>query len=155
MAVDNITAREKQIGKAAAKMAQTYVQGLISQKLKVGGKGIKGKNPLAKSTRLTSKMGTNRLLGINFKTSKHGYVQHFGFTGTRYAGQVELKAARYNKKMTSRKPHNVKLPAKDIFKDIYEKSGAFDYLLNALGETRSDAVIKKLSKLTLQLNEEK
>ena len=155
MAVDNITAREKQIGKAAAKMAHNYVQGLIAQKLTVRGKGIKGKNPLAKSTRMVSKMGTNRLLGINFKTSKHGYVQHFGFTGTRYAGQVELKAARYNKIMTSSKPHNGQLPPKDIFKHRYAKSGAFAYLLHAFGITRSDAVIQKLSKLTLPYTEEK
>jgi hypothetical protein len=154
MAVDNITAREKQIGKAAAKMAHNYVQGLIAQKLTVRGKGIKGKNPLAKSTRLVSKMGQNRLLGIDFKTTKVGYVQHFGFTGTRYAGSVELKDERYKKSYTSRKPHSVKLKPQDIFKDIYTKSGAFDYLMKNLSETRSEAIIQRLTKLSLRINKE-
>lgn len=152
MTSDQITAKEKQIGRKAQKMVQAYLDNLLQQKLTIRGEGTRGKNPLLKSTRITASMGDHRLMGLNFTSNKVGFVQHYGFKGIRQGGSLELKAARYKKSRASRKAHNVNLPKLDLFSDIYIKSGAAKFILKELEETRTAATIEKLSKFVLNLN---
>ncbi len=148
----NIKSRERAIGKKAAKMAQDYVHTILRQKLHIRNKGGKGFPPIVEATKVKAKMGDHRLLGLNFSSSKVGFMLHYGFTGVREAGPVYLKAARYHQSQTVRQPHRAQLKGKLFFDDIYRKSGALDYIINALGDTRTDAVMAQLSGLLLKLN---
>lgn len=154
MTGDQITDRERQIGRKATGMVQAYLDNLLEQKLTLRGKGTKGKNPLLKATRITTSMGDYRLQGLNFTSNKVGFVQHYGFSGVRQGGSLELKAARYKKTRATRNAHSVHLPKLDLFSDIYIKSGAADYILKELKETRTAAAIEKLTSMVLKLNKE-
>jgi hypothetical protein len=147
-----IKSRERAIGKKAAKMAQDYVHSILRQKLHIRNKGGEGFPPIIEATKVKPKMGQHRLLGLNFTSSKVGFMLHFGFTGVREAGPVYLKAARYQQSQTVRQPHRANLKGQHFFEDIYSKSGALDYMINALGDTRTDAVMAKISGLLLKLN---
>ena len=147
-----IKSKERAIGKKAAMMAQDYVHSVLRQKLHIRNKGGKGFPPIIEATKVKPKMGQYRLLGLNFTSSKVGFMLNFGFTGVREAGPVYLKAARYHQDQTVRQPHRADLKGQHFFEDIYRKSGSLEYMLNALGDTRTDAVMAKLSGLLLQLN---
>ena len=79
---------------------------------------------------------------------------HYGFTGVRQGGDVFLKASRYHKNKTERDAHKVDLPPRLLFEDMYQNSGAIDYLLQSLGETRMQGEMIKIKNLLLQLNRE-
>lgn len=145
--------KERRIGRQAAKMAQQYVLGLIRERLNTG-ESIHSKKikPLLKATKVKAKMGQYRLLGLNFTSNRAGFIQHYGFSGVRAATTVMLRASRYNKTATQREASHVDLPAQDFFKEIYTKSGALDYLLQNLQETRTEAVMEKLQGLVSNLN---
>lgn len=146
--------KERNAGRKSAKMVETYILALMRQRLTIHNKGGEEFNALLKSTTVRAKMGEYRLLGLNFKTTKAGYVNHFGFHGVRAATTVLLSASRYNKTATKRKSHKVNLPAKNYFNDMYTKSGALDYMMKVLGETRTAALEIKISQLTYSLNKE-
>ena len=146
--------KERYIGRKAAKMAQDYVLQLLKQKLHIRNQGDPKNDikPILEATKVKAKMGDYRLLGLNFTSSKIGFIQHFGFTGTRGASTVILEAERYHKNATQRDSSNVNLPSKDFYENIYQKSGAIDYLVKALAETRIDAVKATVNSLVVQLN---
>ena len=150
----NIRSTELQIGKKAAKMAQNYVLAIIRQKIHVRGIGGEKMKPILKATKVKAKMGDYRLLGLNFTSSKVGFILHYGFTGVRSATTVYYDAARYQKSSSSRTRAQVKMPAKDFFENIYVKSGALDYLISALSETRTEALQIKLNNLVIKINQE-
>ena len=150
----NIRSTELQIGKKAAKMAQNYVLAVIRQKIHVRGIGGEKMKPILKATKVKAKMGDYRLLGLNFTSSKVGFILHYGFTGVRSATTVYYDAARYQKSSASRGRAQVKMPAKDFFENIYVKSGALDYLISALSETRTEALQIKLNNLVIKINQE-
>ncbi|MDN3595332.1 hypothetical protein [Zunongwangia endophytica] len=150
----DIKSKEKAIGKRAARIAENYVHSILKSKLNIHNKGDANTVPILEATRITAKMGTHRLLGLNFTSSKVGFMLHYGAAGVREGGNVYLRASRYHKGETLRKPHQVKLPQFQLFDDIYKKSDALDYLIDALGETRTDDVMAKISNLVLQLNTE-
>ena len=147
-----IFSQERKIGRKAAKMAQDYVHAVLRQKLSIRGEGYEKMKPILKATRITPKMGDYRLQGLNFTSTKIGFMLHYGFTGVRQGGDVFLKASRYNKNRTERDAHQVDLPARLLFEDMYQNSGAVDYLINALKETRLKAEIITIENLLLKLN---
>lgn len=151
---NNIKSQELQIGKKAAKMAQNYVLAVIRQKIHVRGIGGEKMKPILKATKVKAKMGDYRLLGLNFTSSKVGFILHYGFVGVRSATTVYYDAARYQKSSASRTRAQVKMPAKDFFENIYVKSGALDYLISALSETRTEALQIKLNNLVIKINQE-
>lgn len=134
-------------------MAESYIQTVLQQKLAIHGIGGDKIKPILEATKVRAKMGEYRLLGLNFTTSKVGFILHHGFQGVRQGGDVYLKAARFHKNKTTREAHKVNLPAKEIFDDLYQKSGALDYLIKSLGETRMQGEINKLQNLVFQVNE--
>jgi len=152
MSSNQIKSKERAIGKQAAKMAETYIHQVLKQKLDIRNQGDAKNKPLLDATKVKAKMGTHRLLGLNFTSSKVGFMLHYGFTGVREGGEVYLKAARYQQNATVKKPHQATLKSYRIFDDIYTRSGALNYMISALGHTRTDDVIAKLSGLLLQLN---
>ncbi|SDS11578.1 hypothetical protein SAMN04487764_1491 [Gillisia sp. Hel1_33_143] len=152
MTADEIKSKEKQIGRTAAKMAQAYLHSVLEQKLNLRGKGTNGKKPLLKSTRIKEKMGDYKLLGLNLQSTKTGYILNYGFTGQRSATSVYLKADRYEKTRTQRKRHSFNLPAREIFSDIYIKSGAVDYLTTELSKTRGQSVEVLLEQMIIKFN---
>lgn len=150
--------KERNAGRKAAKMAEEYILALMRQRLTIHNKGGvgdwngQGFGPLMKETTVKAKMGQFRLLGLNFDSSKAGFVNHFGFTGIREATTVLLSASRYNKTATKRKAHPFHLPAQRYLDDMYKKSGALDFLLKSLAETRTDAVKYAISGIVYSLN---
>jgi hypothetical protein len=147
-----IKSRERAIGKKAAKMAQDYVHSVLRQKLSIRGEGYEKMKPILDATKVRAKMGSHRLLGLDFTSSKIGFILHYGFTGVRQGGEVFLKAARYHKSSTDRDAHKVDLPSRLLFDDMYQKSGAIDYLIENLAETRLEAETIKIQNLLLKLN---
>lgn len=145
--------KERYIGRKAAKMAQDYVLQLLKQKLHIRNQGDPKNDikPILEATKVKAKMGDYRLLGLDFSSSKVGFIQHFGFKGIRQGGQIYLEAARYHKKGTERDAHSLDIQSKEFFNEIYEKSGAIDYLINALGETRIEGEIIKIRQLLSKL----
>ncbi len=146
--------KERYIGRKAAKMAQDYVLQRMKARLHDRGVGMP-EEPLLEGLSVKAKMGDYRLLGLNLKSSRHGYILHHGFSGVRGATTVFLKAERYHKNATQRKSHEFDLPAYKIFEDIYQKSGAFDYLIKALGETRTNAIKVTISNLVINISNDK
>lgn len=146
--------KERYIGRKAAKMAQDYVLQLLKQQLHIRNQGDPKKNikPILEATKVRAKMGNYRLLGLNFTSSKIGFILHYGHVGTRGASTVILEAQRYHKNATQRKATQVDLPAKEFYNNIYAKSGALDYLVKALAETRIDAIKATVNSLVVQLN---
>jgi ribosomal protein L24E len=93
-------------------------------------------------------------LGLNLTSNKAGFIQHYGFMGVREATKVFLTHSRYNKSSTQRKRHPFKLKETGIFDNIYQESGAIDYLVNELSKTRTEALQVKLNELVLTLNKQ-
>lgn len=149
---DDIKKQERAIGRKAAKMVQQHVHQVIRQKLHVRGLGDEDMKPILEATKIKSKMGDYRLLGLNLSSNKAGFIQHYGFVGVREATKVYLTDSRYNKSSTQRKSHNFRLPEKKIFENIYQDSGAIDYLVAELSKTRTEALQIKLNDLILTLN---
>lgn len=152
MSTEQILKAEAIIGKKAAKMAQNYVHTILRQKLNIHGKGDENTKSILQATKVSHKMGSHRLLGLNFTSSKIGFILHYGFTGVRSATTVYYNAARYNTGSASRSRHNVNMQPKDLFENIYQKSGALDYLVAALSETRSEAIQIRLNNMILKFN---
>lgn len=150
--------KERNAGRKAAKMAEEYILSLMRQKLNIHNRGSVGDwndggfGPLLQETSVRAKMGQYRLLGLNFDSTKAGFVNHFGFHGVRSATTVLLKASRYTKTATRRKSHPFNLPAQNYLTDMYKKSGALDYVLKVLSETRTDAIKVKIAQYTYSLN---
>jgi hypothetical protein len=154
MTPNQIKSKERAIGKQAAKMAEAYIHQVLRQKLNIRNQGDEKNKAILDATKVKSKMGQHRLLGLNFTSSKVGFILHYGYNGVRYGGDVYLQAARYVQNRTNRSDHNMKLPARQLFDNIYTRSGALTYILTALEETRTEAVISKLNNLIVQLNNE-
>ena len=104
------------------------------------------------ATKVRAKMGEYRLQGLNFTSSKIGFIQHYGFSGVRDGSTILLAASRYNESATQRDSHNVDLKGKELFNNIYVQSGAAKYLLDELSQLRAEDVKIKLSSLVLELN---
>jgi hypothetical protein len=153
MEKDNTKAKERVIGRKAAKMAQNYVHAVIRQKIHVRGKGSGKMKPILEATKVKSKMGDYRLMGLNFTTSKVGFILNYGFMGVRNATTVYYDAAKYIQSSASRSRSSVHLRPRDLFENIYVKSGALDYLVSALSETRTEALQVKMNNLVLKFNE--
>lgn len=143
---------ERLAGRKAAKMTEEYILSLMRQRLNIGDHEGEERSDLMKKTKVRAKMGQYRLLGLNFTSNKVGFINHFGFTGIRSATTVLLRAARYNQTATKRKSHSFHLPAQDYLDNIYEKSGAIDFLLKALAETRTNAVKHAINGIVYSLN---
>lgn len=154
MSSKEIKTKERAIGKRAAKMAEAYIHQVLKQKLNIRNQGGGKNKPILDATKVKAKMGKHRLLGLNFTSSQVGFMLHYGFNGVREGGAVYLKAARYQQDQTVKKPHQATLKSYRLFDNMYERSGALNYLINALGDTRTDDVIAKLSALVLKLNTE-
>ncbi|TQI71824.1 hypothetical protein JM79_2773 [Gramella sp. Hel_I_59] len=152
MSSNQIKSKERAIGKQAAKMAEAYIHQVLRQKLSIRNQGDDKNKPILDATKVKAKMGQHRLLGLNFTSSKVGFMLHYGFNGVREGGSVYLQAARYQQNSTVKKPHQATLKSYRLFENIYERSGALNYMITALGDTRTDDVIAKLSGLLLQLN---
>jgi len=154
MTSKQLYSKERYIGRKAAKLAEDYVLRQIKLELTIRNKGdaFKKIKPLMEATKVRAKMGDYRLLGLNFTSSKIGFIQHFGFTGVRDGGTILLKASRYNQSATQRESHDVTLKSKSMFNNIYIQSGAADYLLQELGQIRTEDIKIKLTNLVLQLN---
>lgn len=143
--------REKKAGKKAAKMTQQFLHAVIRQKVTIRNVGIPDQ-PILKATKIRSKMGEYRLLGLNLTSSKTAFILNFGFTGVREATAVYYQASRFNVDKSQRERHPVKLPERDFFSLIYEFSGAIDYLVAELSQTRKAAIQIKLNKLIITFN---
>jgi hypothetical protein len=152
MTPNQIKSKERAIGKQAAKMAEAYIHQVLRQKLNIRNQGDNKNIPILDATKVKAKMGQHRLLGLNFTSSKVGFMLHYGFNGVREGGAIYLKAARYQQGQALREPHQANLKSYKLFENIYERSGALNYMINALGDTRTEDVIAKLSGLLLQLN---
>lgn len=135
-------------------MAQDYLLQLIRQKLHTGSTPDDKIIPLLKATKVKSVMGEHRLLGLNLQSSKPGFILHYGFTGVREATKVFLRHSRYQKSSTQRKAHPFHLPEKNIFSEIYTRSGAVDFLIAELSQTRTEALQLSLDGLVLKLNKD-
>lgn len=146
---DKIFNQERVIGRKAAKMVTDYVRAVMRQKLV-----IDGNTDLLKKTRAKYKMGDYRLQGLDLTSLKEGFILHYGFIGTREATAVYLRSSRYNKNRTQRKAHQFNLKERMLFDGIYDKSGAIDYLVRELSETRTEAIQIKLNGLILKFNQE-
>lgn len=146
--------KERNIGRKAAKMAEDYVLKQIKLELTIRNKGdaLKKIKPLIEATKVRAKMGEYRLLGLNFTSSKVGFIHHYGFSGVRDGSTILLRASRYNETATQRESHDFRLESKNMFNNIYVQSGAADYLLKELGNTRTEDIKIKLSNLILELN---
>ena len=149
---ESIKAEERLIGLRAAKMVEAYMLAGIKQKLH---KGISvGAESLEDGSRVKHKMGDYRLLGLNITAPIHGFILHYGFVGVREATAVYLTAPRYIKTKTQRKSHQFNMPAKNIFEEIYNKSGVIPYLVEELATTRIAAVEIKINDMVLKFNRE-
>ena len=146
--------KERNIGRKAASMAEEYVKRQIRMELTIRNKGdaLQKIKPLMEATKVRAKMGEYRLLGLNFTSSKVGFIQHFGFSGVRDGSTILLRAQRYNESATKRDSHKFKLKSKSFFNNIYVQSGAADYLLQELSKIRAEDVKIKVTNLILELN---
>lgn len=97
-------------------------------------------------------MGTHRLLGLNLTSSKVGFIQHYGFTGIRDATTVLYKNDRFKIAASKRSSHQFNLKDQLFFDDFFFESGAVDFLMAGLRETRTEAAIKKISDAIIRLN---
>lgn len=152
MSSNQIKSKERAIGKKAAKMAEAYIHQVLKQKLDIRNQGDDKNKPILDATKVKAKMGTHRLLGLNFTSSKVGFMLHYGFNGVREGGAVYLQAARYQQGQTVKKPHQATLKSYRLFDDIYTRSGALNYMITALGDTRMQAEIEKIENLISKLN---
>ena len=148
--------KEKAVGQKAAKMAEDYVLRQIKMELTIRNKGdaMRKIKPLMEATKVRAKMGKNRLLGLNFASSKIGYIHQFGFNGVREGSTILLSASRYNQNSTQRQSHDFKIERTGMFNSIYDKSGAAEYLINELAQIRTEAVKVKIQGLLLEINSE-
>lgn len=151
---ENIKSREEAIGKKAAKMAQNYVHQVLRQNLNIRNKGGEKMKPILQATKVEKKMGDHRLLGLNFTSSKVGFILHYGFVGARIATTVYYNASRYKVDSATRARQDVNMPGKHLFEDIYTKSGALDYLFRELSQTRGDAFQIRLNNMIVKFNSE-
>lgn len=150
--MDAIKSQEKAIGKKAAKMAQNYVHQALRQNLQIRNKGSEKMKPILQATKVKHKMGDHRLLGLNFTSSKVGFILHYGFIGSRMATTVYYNASRYNAQSASRSRQDVNMPGRNLFDDIYQKSGSLEYLFRELSKTRGDAFQIKLNNMIVKFN---
>ena len=148
---NDIKKQERAIGRKAAKMAEVYLLQVLKQKLHIRNEGFP-EGTILEDTRVKPKIGDYRLLGLNLTSSKTGFILNYGFTGVREATTVYFTASRYKKSKTQRKRHHFNLPAKNIFEDIYTKSGAVDYLISELAKTRTQGAQIRLDNLILKIN---
>lgn len=148
---DKILKQERLAGKRAAKIAQAYLLQQLKQKLHIRNQGG-DEGPLLEVTKVKAKIGKYRLLGLNLTSSKVGFVLNYGFVGVREATGVYLNAPRYNIGKTQRERHQVNLPERNILEEIYFNSGAADYLLDQLRNTRTEAIKFQVEGLVLQFN---
>ena len=148
---DKIFKEERKIGRKAAKMAESYLMQVLNQKLNIRNEGFP-EGPIMDDTRVKHKMGDYRLLGLNLTSSKTGFILNYGFVGVREATTVYLEHSRYQKTKTQRKRHNFNLPAKNIFENIYNESGAVDFLFSELSRTRTEGPQIRLDELVLKIN---
>ena len=149
-----IKLQERRFGRKAAEMAQDYVHTVIRQKVQIRGKGGKKEKPLLYSTRVNAKMGDYRLMGLNLTSSRIGFILHEGFIGVREATKVHFSNDRFKKSYTQRKRHHVNLPMEDFFSDMYKESGALDFLIEMLSETRTEAFQLKLNGMIYEFNKQ-
>jgi hypothetical protein len=148
-----IRLKEQRIGRKAAQAVENYVKSKIRSKLSIRNKGGVDANgkailPILEATKVKAKTGTHRLLGLNLTSNKYGFIQHYGAIIKRTEHIV------LNSRKTSfiRHSHPFKLKSKDIFDDIYQKSGALKILADGLSETRTAAVSAHIKGVVLELN---
>ncbi|MCT8340481.1 hypothetical protein MG296_10485 [Flavobacteriaceae bacterium TK19130] len=152
-AQDKIFKQERLVGLRAARMVESYLHAVLKQKLDIHNQGMP-EEPIMEATDVKRKMGEYRLLGLNLRSSKTGFILHHGFVGIREATTVYFSASRYNVEKTQRARHRFTMQPFNLFNDIYEKSGAVDYLVAELSKTRTKAVEIKLQNLAIQFNSE-
>ena len=143
--------KERELGKAAAAKAKAYLVATIKQKLTIRGVGMPDE-PILEGVDIKSIIGDYRLLGLNLQAPRHAFIQHYGFTGIRNATKVFYEASRYKAQSAQRSSTTVKLAATNLFEEMYERSGALDFLLDGLAETRTQDVINKIERLALRFN---
>ena len=142
-----ILIQEKVIGRKASKLVNTYLKEKIRQRLQTNNRtnqyqSAKKTAPILKATKSNPAVGKHRLLGLNLKSNQYAFIQHFGANTTRHAHLVTQK----NGTTFQRKAHPFLLPKTSIFKDMYQKSGAIQYLEKELSKTRIEATIIQLKK---------
>lgn len=144
---------EAKIGRRAATAAQRYVQSNIKSKLHSRGigspykKNKKEAKSILDATKVSSKMGSHRLLGMQFTSNRAGFVNHFG-TKARTEHLVELS----NHTIFQRSQHRFNLQSKSIFDDLYSRSGALDILEKGLSQTRTKAITIQLQNLAVEIS---
>ena len=150
-----IRLEERQIGKKAEQVVESYVKRRIARRLTIrnkGGLSEAGKvmPPILQASKIRAKIGSHRLLGLNLTSNTYGFIHHFGVSKKRAEHLVQLN----NAKRTTfvRRSHPFKLKEKSLFDDVYEKSGALEILADGLSKTRVEAVVVGIKALVLKLN---
>ncbi|NKI28273.1 hypothetical protein HCG49_17095 [Arenibacter sp. 6A1] len=129
---NKIRDEEEKAGKVAAKMIQTRVHSLLLEY------GLDDTGGLKKSIKSEEKMGDLRLFGIITRMQRHGYILQQG---------VNTKRTSHEKKLRKRggkysvREHTMMLQQKPFITEGLEDSGAFEYLVDALGKIRMEEVI--------------
>ena len=141
--------QEKKLGKEAAAKATAYLIDLIKQRLTIRGVGMPDE-PILEGVNIKSVLGEYRLLGLSVQAPKHAFIQNYGFTGTRNATKVFYEASRYKIANSQRASATVNLPSMNLFDDLYTKSGALEFLLDGLAETRTHDIITKIEREALK-----
>ena len=148
---EQIFKQERTAGKKAAKMAQDYLLAVIKQRVHIRNIGNPDP-PILKATKVKPAMGDYRLLGLNLSSSKTAFILNYGFTGIREATAVYFNDGRYNIGKTQRERHAVDMKERDFFSNIYDNSGAVDFLIAQLSQTRTAAYQLKLDGMVRTFN---
>ncbi len=127
-----IKRQEKKAGQVASKMIQTKIHSLLMQY------GLVDSGGLEKSVKSEPKMGDLRLFGIITRMERHGYILQHGINTKRTGHVRELKKTN---SFYSVREHTYMLQNKPFITEGLENSGAFEYLVDALGKIRMEEVI--------------
>jgi len=151
MSSNQIKSKERAIGKQAAKMAEAYIHQVLRQKLSIRNKGDANNKPILKATKVTAKVGSHRLLGLNLTSSKVGFILNYGFIGTRSAAVVYNAVS---KSFYQRGSADVKLDQRKILENVWKESGALDFLGAELLKTRGEDFEIKLNGMITKFNQD-
>lgn len=150
--------KEIKIGTEAAKLATRFLHRNINRSFKVRNAGgfFHGKKvkPMLSSTKVKPKVGEYLLLGLDATSNKYAFMHHYGFKGKRIGTMVRFSHRRFKNEFTSRDSHLLNLRNRSIFTNLYAESGAKDYLIKHLSETRTESYKAKFDDLIVKISQD-
>lgn len=145
---------ERNIGRRASRAVESFIHRKIASNLTIRDKGGEDEfgrpiKPILSATKVRHKMGSHRLLGLNLTSNKYGFIHHYGASE-----RSEHTVLLSNNTSFVRRSHPLQLPAKGLFDNVYQDSGALSILEKGLSKTRTKAIIAKIKGVVVELNKQ-